>query len=94
MNVQHDTGRSRFVITLDDGEAELVYAMVGGDAIDLQHTEVPRGDRNKGVADALVREALAYAREHELRVVPTCPYVQAWLRKHPAIQSPPIPRAR
>jgi predicted GNAT family acetyltransferase len=35
------------------------------------------------VADALVRAALAYARERDLNVIATCPYVQAWLRRHP-----------
>jgi uncharacterized protein len=72
MNVQHDLQHSRFIIPLDRGEAELVYALVGDDAIDLQHTGVPASDRNRGVADALVRKAMAYAREHELRVIPTC----------------------
>jgi uncharacterized protein len=83
MNVQHDLQHSRFIIPLDRGEAELVYALVGDDAIDLQHTGVPASDRNRGVADALVRKAMAYAREHELRVIPTCSYVRAWLRRHP-----------
>ena len=83
MNVQHDVHRCRFVIPLKDGAAELVYALVGDDAIDLQHTEVPPSDRNQGIADALVRSALAYARELELRIMPTCPYVQAWFRRHP-----------
>jgi predicted GNAT family acetyltransferase len=82
MNVQHDVQHCRFVIPLNHGEAELVYALVDDDAIDMQHTEVPASDRHRGVADALVREALAYAREHELRIIPTCPYVRAWLRKH------------
>jgi predicted GNAT family acetyltransferase len=35
------------------------------------------------VSDALVRAALAYAGERQLRVIATCPYVQAWLRRHP-----------
>ena len=83
MNVRHDIQHSRFVLPVSGGEAKLVYALVGDDAIDLQHTEVPPSDRNQGIADALVRAALAYAREHELRVVPSCPYVQAWVRKHP-----------
>jgi predicted GNAT family acetyltransferase len=83
MNVEHDMQRSRFVIPLNDGEAELVYKFVGEDAIDLQHTAVPPVERNKGVADLLVRAAVAYAREHELRVIATCPYVQAWVRRHP-----------
>ena len=83
MNVSHDIQHSRFVVPVSGGEAELVYEMVGDDAIDLQHTEVPPSDRNQGVADALVLAAVAYAREHRLRVIPTCPYVQAWVRRHP-----------
>jgi predicted GNAT family acetyltransferase len=83
MNVQHDIQHSRFVMAVDHGEAELVYALIDDDAMDMQHTEVPPPDRNQGVADALVREALAYAREHKLRIIPSCPYVRAWLRRHP-----------
>ena len=83
MNVQHDIQGSRFVIPLNGGEAELVYALVGDDAIDLQHTQVPRSDRNQGIASSLVQAAVTYAREHSLLVIATCPYVQAWLRKHP-----------
>jgi len=83
MNVQHDEQRSRFFIPLNTGEAELVYALVGDDAIEMQHTEVPPSDRDQGVADRLVRAALAWAREHELRIIPTCPYVRAWFRRHP-----------
>lgn len=60
-----------------------MYAMAGDGAIDLQHTEVPPADRNRGIAGTMVRAALAYAREHQLRVIPTCPYVRAWFRKHP-----------
>lgn len=83
MKVRHDVQRSRFVVQLDGAEAELVYARRGDRAIDLQHTEVPPSERNQGIADALVRAAVAYAREQELRVIPTCPYVLAWFRRHP-----------
>ncbi len=83
MTVRHEPHRSRFVVGLPDGEAKLLYAPVGDDVIDLQHTEVPRSGQGQGVGDALVRAALAYAREQELRVMATCPYVQAWLRRHP-----------
>jgi predicted GNAT family acetyltransferase len=83
MKVRHDIEHSRFIIPLKDGEAELVYAKVGDDAIDLQHTEVPLAERNRGIADALVRSAIAYAREGGLQIIPTCPYVKAWFRRHP-----------
>jgi uncharacterized protein len=83
MTVQHDIEGSRFVVSLPDGEAQLVYAPFGDDLLDLQHTEVPPSGHGEGVGDALVRAALAYARAHDLNVIATCPYVQAWLRRHP-----------
>jgi uncharacterized protein len=81
--VRHEPDRSRFVLDLADGEAELLYGEFAEDVLDLQHTEVPPSGRGKGVGDALVRAALAFARERGARVMATCPYVQAWLRRHP-----------
>jgi len=83
MTVQHDVEGSRFVVSLPDGEAQLVYAPFGDDLLELQHTEVPPSGHGQSVGDALVRAALAYARAHDLNVIATCPYVQAWLRRHP-----------
>jgi predicted GNAT family acetyltransferase len=83
MTVQHDSQHSRFYVSLPDGEAELIYAPFSDDILDLQHTEVPPSGQGQGVGDALVRAALAYARERNLRVIATCPYVQGWLRRHP-----------
>jgi predicted GNAT family acetyltransferase len=81
--VRHDPEDSRFFLPLADGDAELVYARFSEDVLDLQHTEVPPSGEGRGIGDALVRAALAYAREQGMRVMATCPYVQAWLRKHP-----------
>jgi uncharacterized protein len=83
MTVLHDSERSRFVVSLADGEAELFYAPFSEDILELLHTEIPPSGRGQGVGDALVRAALAYAREQGFQVIATCPYVQAWLRKHP-----------
>jgi hypothetical protein len=84
VTVEHDAEHSRFVIRLPDGEAELLYAPFGDDVLDLQHTEVPPSGQGKGLGDALIRAALAYARENGMQVMATCPYVQRWLRRHPA----------
>jgi uncharacterized protein len=83
VTVEHDPEHSRFVVRLPGGDAELLYAPFGDDVVDLQHTEVPPSGQGKGVADALIRAALTYAREHGMRVMATCPYVQSWLRRHP-----------
>ena len=83
MTIEHDPAGSRFVVALPGGDAELLYDMFADDVINLQHTEVPPSAKGQGVGDALVRAALAYAREHGFRVMATCPFVQAWLRRHP-----------
>lgn len=83
MHVEHDAERHRFVAHLDEGDAELVYATPDARTMDLQHTAVPEGARGEGVADALVKTAFDFAREHDRRVIPSCPFVRAWLRRHP-----------
>ena len=83
LTVRHEPEHARFVVDLPQGRAELLYGEFSDDVLDLQHTEVPPAGRGKGVGDALVRAALAYAGQRGARVMATCPYVQSWLRRHP-----------
>ena len=39
--------------------------------------------RGQGLAGKIVEVSLAYAREHDLRVVPMCSYAAAYIRRHP-----------
>ncbi len=39
--------------------------------------------KGKGIGALLARTALEYARQHELRVVPLCSFVQTYLQRHP-----------
>ncbi len=77
----HDAERQRFTISTDGGEAFLSYAL-GKTRIALLHTEVPSEAEGHGVGGSLVRSAMDYARAHDLRVLPYCPFVQAWLGRH------------
>jgi predicted GNAT family acetyltransferase len=83
VRVEHETSRHRYVVHYPGADAELVYAPAGPGVVDLQHTYVPPEARGDGVGDALVRAAFADARAQGLRVVPSCPYVKAWLHRHP-----------
>jgi len=82
--IQHDAAAHRFVAPLREGEGYLAYADEGGGTLDLQHTIVPEAARGQGVGESLVRAAFDYARENDLRVIPSCPFVQKWLADHPA----------
>lgn len=46
------------------------------------HTEVDGAFEGRGLATALIREALAATRADGMRIVPVCPMVQAYVRKH------------
>jgi len=60
---------------------ELAYRRENG-VVDLFHTEVEPSLRNRGLGEQLVRFALDDARARADRVVPTCPFVAAFVRRH------------
>jgi uncharacterized protein len=74
--------RSRFEVDAEGGVAVLDFKR-DADTIVLNHTEVPPESRGGGIASRLARHALDYAREQGLTVVPRCPFVTAYLRRHP-----------
>lgn len=47
------------------------------------HTEVDPALEGQGVGGALVRSALDHVRRLGLRVIPICPFVHAWMARHP-----------
>jgi len=71
----------RFELESGDQTAFLSYRHVGG-SLTLDHTEVPPELEGRGIASKLARTALEYAREQGLQVVPICPYVGKYLKKH------------
>jgi len=66
----------------DDLAGFIDYVLKRG-RIALVHTETVAGHEGRGVAAQLVRFALDDARRRELRVIPICPYVKAYLERHP-----------
>jgi predicted GNAT family acetyltransferase len=80
----HDAASRRFEIDLgNEGVAYLAYEPLGDDVLDLRHTIVPEVAQGRGVGTELITRALEQARREGLRVVPTCPFVAAWLDEHP-----------
>jgi predicted GNAT family acetyltransferase len=82
LTIVHNVDAHRFETSLGGDTARADYRLAGGE-MRIHHTQVPRAFEGRGIAAALVRAALAYAAEHGLRVVPQCPYVVSYMRKHP-----------
>lgn len=81
-NEYNDKG-GRFVIyELEQFAGELTYVWAGNIII-IDHTEVGDGFSGKGYATKLVMEAVAFARKHEVKIMPLCPYAKSVFDKDP-----------
>jgi hypothetical protein len=84
MDLIHDRDASRFRLLLEGGdEAYIEYSPLGSTTLDLLHTIVPPEAQGEGVGTRLVEQVLGYARDHNLRIVPSCQFVAAYLAEHP-----------
>ena len=79
--VTNNEEADRFEATVDGLRSIITYRRFP-DRIALEHTEVPEPLRGKGLAAKLTQTALDFARANRLRVVPLCPYIVSFIRKH------------
>jgi predicted GNAT family acetyltransferase len=52
------------------------------DTLFLIHTQVPPALEGKGAGSAIVQKALQYAKDNHYKIVPICPFVQSYLKRH------------
>jgi len=79
--VIHEKENERFVIYLEGNEVYVEYTMRNNE-IDLNHTYTNPALRGKGLAAHVVRAALEFAKENNIKVIPTCSYVQSFIEKN------------
>ena len=53
-----------------------------GDTITFTHTKVPQELEGHGIANKLAYAALEHARARQLTVVPLCPFIASYIRRH------------
>lgn len=80
--VIHNENGRQFEMSVPGGLAVLRYNR-NAEKIDLLHTLVPPEDEGNGHGTTLVQAAFDYARTANIEVVPTCPFVKAYVEKHP-----------
>lgn len=91
--IRIDEERRRFVADTEAGAAFVEYQLMH-DVLTLTHTEVPKAVTGTGVGSALVAWVLDHARAQGQQVVPLCPYVAAYIRRHPAYADLVLPTFR
>ncbi|BCJ57350.1 GNAT family N-acetyltransferase [Micromonospora endophytica] len=83
MLIEDDPANRRFEILVDDALAGFTQYVPRDDVLIFTHTEVDPGFQNRGVGSALMRGTLDKVRAQGQRVVPRCPFMAAFIDRHP-----------
>ena len=83
--VTDNADQSRFELDVDGQTAVLQYMDRDG-ALYLTHTEVPPELEGRGIGSRMVKHALEQAKSRGLKVAPWCPFVRAYIQRHPEYQ--------
>lgn len=78
--VNNEAG-NRFEMNVDGNIAIIEYKQYPG-KMALLHTEVPPQLEGKGAATAIIEKTLAYIEKNNLKLIPLCPLVVAYIKRH------------
>jgi predicted GNAT family acetyltransferase len=84
--VLNDLQGSRFVLDVNGNEVYVLYAE-DKNTIDLYSTYTPPKLRGQGLAEKVFLAAFKYAKEKNLKVIPSCWYVRKFIEKHPEFRT-------
>jgi uncharacterized protein len=85
--IENNAIASRFEAVVNGRLAVLDYR-VEESTIFLLYVEVPASEQGSGIASRLSRAALEFSRDSGLKVVPRCPFIAAYMRRHPELLQP------
>ena len=85
VTVRDAPARRRFEILVDGEVAGFTRYQPEGDAVAFTHTEVLDAYAGQGLASRLVGAALAQMTVRGAAVLPYCPFVKTYLRRHPEL---------
>lgn len=85
IEVRHNAAAKRYEAVVD-GHLSVCDYSLAGDSMIFTHTFVPPELRGRGVAEKLVRAALADARAAGRKVEPACSYVAVFIQRNKEYQ--------
>src|SRR4029078_7118585 len=65
-----------------EGSIAFIQYKLDGNLLFLIHTGVPPVLEGKGAGRAIGQKALQYAKDNHYKIVPLCPFVQSYLKRH------------
>jgi len=86
MLVKHKLVETKGMFYIEhDGKilGESVYTLPSPDKMIIEHTEVDDELRGQNVGYQLVHTAIEYARKHNMKIIPLCPFANALFKKKP-----------
>lgn len=85
INITQEDGETggRYVTEVEGHEAELTYRRRPNGVLIATHTGVPKDIGGRGIAGHLTRRFLDDAKVAGVQIVPSCPYVDVWIKRHP-----------
>lgn len=85
VKVSNNRQAQRYEVVVGDALAMIEYGRMD-QSIVFTHTEVPPALEGRGIAQKMAQTALEDARDQHLLVVPLCPFVAKYMRRHPEYQ--------
>lgn len=82
-----------FMKLANNKKAFLAYRVISN-VLELVETYTPPEFRGKGIASLMVKEAIKFAKENNLKIRPVCSYAIDYFRKHPEVRDILVPEYR
>ncbi|MBK5719329.1 N-acetyltransferase [Dysgonomonas sp. Marseille-P4677] len=78
-----NTERSQYEFHVEKFVPKIEYIKTNNGEIYLTHTEVPVALEGQGIGSQLIGKVLVDIESKGLRLVPLCPFVAGYIKKHP-----------
>jgi uncharacterized protein len=83
LEIIRNEDKGRFELEVEGHVAFIEYMITIQGIIFLTHTEVPKALNGKGVGSAIVTKTLNWIKEKGYPLAPLCPFVAAYVKRHP-----------
>lgn len=87
--IKHNESETKgeFILYRDDIQAgKMTYSKLGNSRIIIDHTEVEETFKNSGAGRELVEAGVEWARRHQIKILPLCPFAKQLIERDVTLQ--------